>query len=172
MTREDAQKVADIVRDAGGEIVGRTRLQKIAYLLTITGLEDGFSFKYKHFGPYSEELAKAAHYAHLLDLLDETENLASWGGLYSIYTNYEKNALDDRLERLNLAKKAAKANAIELELVATALFLAKEGHDNPWVETKRRKPQKSNRGRLSKAKKLYGKFRNIKTPHAWPVMDG
>jgi hypothetical protein len=31
------QKVADIIRDAGGKIVGRTRLQKIGYLLELLG---------------------------------------------------------------------------------------------------------------------------------------
>ena len=38
MPNEDATKAAAIVRDAGGEIVGRTELQKIAYLLNVTGL--------------------------------------------------------------------------------------------------------------------------------------
>jgi len=33
---------------AGGRIVGRTKLQKIAYLLSIAGLEDGLPFVYKH----------------------------------------------------------------------------------------------------------------------------
>jgi hypothetical protein len=34
----DWQKAAEIVRDAGGRIVGRTKLQKIAYLLELSGL--------------------------------------------------------------------------------------------------------------------------------------
>ena len=35
-------KAAAIVRDAGGRIVGRTKLQKIAYLLELSGLGEGF----------------------------------------------------------------------------------------------------------------------------------
>ena len=61
----EAQKAAEIVRDAGGHIVGRTRLQKIAYLLEITGLGAGFPFRYKHYGPYSEQLADAAETAQI-----------------------------------------------------------------------------------------------------------
>jgi hypothetical protein len=45
MTRRTAERAANIVRDAGGSIVGRTRLQKIAYLLFAAGLEDAFSFE-------------------------------------------------------------------------------------------------------------------------------
>jgi hypothetical protein len=40
-----------IVRDAGGHIVGRTRLQKIAFMLEPAGLGGGFPFRYKHYGP-------------------------------------------------------------------------------------------------------------------------
>ena len=43
-----------IVRDAGGEITGRTRLQKIAYLLEAVGCGDGFHFFCKHHDPFSE----------------------------------------------------------------------------------------------------------------------
>ena len=53
--KRDTEKVADIVRDAGGKIVGRTRLQKIGYLLELSGLGEGFSFDYRHYGPFSEE---------------------------------------------------------------------------------------------------------------------
>ena len=38
----DAHRAAEIVRDAGGHIVGRTRLQKIAYILEAAGLGGGF----------------------------------------------------------------------------------------------------------------------------------
>ena len=57
--KRDIDKVADIIRDAGGKVVGRTRLQKLGYLLELSGLGDGFSFEYRHYGPYSEELAAA-----------------------------------------------------------------------------------------------------------------
>ena len=36
--KRDTEKVAAIIRDAGGKIVGRTRLQKTGYLLELAGL--------------------------------------------------------------------------------------------------------------------------------------
>ena len=168
MTRTDAEKVAAIVRDAGGEIIGRTRLQKTAYLLDAAGFLEGFSFSYKHYGPYSEELAEAARLAGLFDLLEENEKEASWGGTYSIYSNPSQSDSGAKHERLDFAKKAANANAIELELAATALFLAKEEQATPWAETKRRKPEKAEGGRLDRAKALYEQFRAINTPDALP----
>ncbi|AQT44830.1 hypothetical protein BBC0244_011230 [Bartonella apihabitans] len=73
MLNENYVTIARIVDCAGGEIVGRTRFQKIVYLLTATGLENKFPFAYKHYGPYSEELALAAREAALLDFIDEEE---------------------------------------------------------------------------------------------------
>src|SRR5690349_2175915 len=84
--RQNLERVADIIRDAGGRIVGRTRLQKITYLLEVAGLGEGFSFEYRHYGPYSEDLASAARLAAILDYISEDEQPASWGGRYSIYT--------------------------------------------------------------------------------------
>jgi len=171
MSRLTALKAAALVRDAGGRVVGRTRLQKIAYLLTATGLESGVSFSYKHYGPYSEELANATREADLMGLISETEQQASWGGTYSTYT-LQKNLGQDAVPvRQELAALAASADAIELELAATALFLAKEGHSSPWAETARRKPEKASGGRLEKAQALYGQLSKVKTPSAWPRID-
>ena len=49
--------VPGLVRAAGGEVVGKVRLQKLVYLLEQLGLISGYSFEYRHYGPYSEELA-------------------------------------------------------------------------------------------------------------------
>ena len=153
--RNRAKSVEQIVRYAGGKVVGRTRLQKIAYILDVTGYGVGFKFHYKHYGPYSDEVADAARSAVLLGNLNERVEDATWGGSYSIYevreqpqTNVQKNP------PYALARKAAGANAIALELAATAVFLYREGHADPWHETGRRKPQKSAEGRLEQARSL------------------
>ncbi len=57
MKKEDI--VVAIVAAAGGELAGRVRLQKTAYLLDIKGLKSGFQFEYHHYGPYSRELDQA-----------------------------------------------------------------------------------------------------------------
>ena len=168
MSNTLAKKAAEIVRDAGGRIVGRTKFQKIAYLLTATGLESGLPFVYKHYGPYSEPFSAALREANLLGLLKETEDLASWGGTYSIYTVSDQPDPSAHPARLKLARVAVNADAVELELAATAVFLSKEGHQNPWSETERRKPEKAANGRLAKAKALYQQLREITTPIGLP----
>jgi uncharacterized protein YwgA len=170
MSQTNAIKAKGIVRDAGGLIVGRTRFQKIAYLLSVAGLEDGLRFVYKHYGPYCEELAGAAREASLLGLLTETEQQASWGGTYSTYSVTETPGPSISAARRHLATDAAAADAIELELAATAVFLAKEGYRDPWKETARRKPEKAENGRLEKAHELYRKLSAIETPVRLPAI--
>ena len=169
MTEKNAKKVANIIRDAGGKIVGRTRLQKVAYLLTAAGLERGFSFSYRHYGPFSEDLADAARDADLLGLITEHEHLATWGGSYSVYTTSSPEDPAVAAARRALAAEAAAADAVELELAATAIFLAKEGYAEPWTETARRKPEKAGDGRLFKAKELYNRLLAIETPVRLPM---
>jgi uncharacterized protein YwgA len=150
--------VAQIIVDAGGEIVGRTKLQKTAYLLTLAGFEDRFRFGYKHFGPFSEDLAETAELAAAFELISEQQKQASWGGSYSVYSveHVKPSKQDGRTE---LAKAAAQSDAVLLELAATAAYLAQEGKPQPWAETARRKPDKAAEGRLDSAKALYAKLR-------------
>lgn len=168
MTYANAMKTAGIVRDAGGRIVGRTRLQKTAYLLIAAGLESDLNFFYKHYGPFSEELATAAREARLLGILQEAEQQAAWGGTYSTFTVSWPDDSSVPPARCQLARLAAEADAIELELAATAVFLAKEGHADPWGETARRKPEKAGLGRIDKAKLLYRKLGSVDVPNELP----
>lgn len=157
--KSDREKVQSIIADAGGEIVGRTRLQKTAYLLEVAGVGDGFYFDYHHYGPYSEDLTNAASLAHLAGQIKEEERATSWGGFYSIYTTAPSSQTNGTRQRL--AQTAAKASAVVLELAATAAYFAENGKGDPWQETKARKPDKADGGRLDEAKKLYGELREI-----------
>jgi hypothetical protein len=164
--KRDVQKVADIVRDAGGRIVGRTRLQKISYLLELAGLGDGFSFEYRHYGPYSEALAHAAERAGSIGIINEEEFPASWGGLYSVFT--ADGPPSGPPARTSLAHEAVSADPIALELAATAAFLAASGASDPWRETAERKSEKAQGGRLETAKMLYRRLQRIETPRRLP----
>jgi len=166
MSLSDTKKVAAIISDAGGKIVGRTKLQKVAYLLRVTGVEDEFSFSYKHYGPYSEDLANAARMGSLLGDLREIESPASWGGTYSTYIADQPTEATEG--RKALAALAASADAVELELAATAVFLAREGYEHAWVETARRKPEKSDNGRIDRAKDLLRSLSKIPVPRPLP----
>lgn len=168
MPLTSTKKVAAIIADAGGRVVGRTRLQKIAYLLTVTGMEDGLTFGYKHYGPYSEDLASAARLANLLGDLDETEHTTSWGGSYSVFTAQPPADAGGDNDRRQFATAAANSDAVELELAATAVFLAREGFQDPWSETARRKPEKADADRLERAKNLLRTLSQIPTPQPLP----
>jgi len=165
-----AEDAARIVRDAGGVVVGRTRLQKIAYLLEIAGLGSGFSFQYRHYGPFSDELADAISVARVLDLVSEEERTASWGGHFSIFRTSEA-APSPNLDaaRKRILELGVEANPISLELAATAAFLSLEGEQNPWNETARRKPEKAEK-LLDDAKALYSRLRSVGTPKILPAI--
>ncbi len=167
--KSDAENAADIVRDAGGEVVGKTRLQKMAYLLEIAGLGSGFCFEYRHYGPFSEDLANAVTEAQFSDLLAEEEHPTSWGGAYSIFRFLTPAAQPSGASeaRKQILSVGAKANPVSLELAATAAYLALEGQSDPWTETQRRKPEKAKKN-LSDAKRLYAELKLIKTPKALP----
>lgn len=170
MPLSDTQKVAAIIADAGGRVVGRTRLQKIAYLLTVTGFESGLTFKYKHYGPYSEDLATAARLGNLLGHLKEVESPTAWGGSYSMFTAQASPGVAANEARCRFAEAAANSDAIELELAATAVFLSKEGYQDPWNETARRKPEKAENGRLDRARELLHSLAKFPTPIPLPTI--
>ena len=165
MSHSNAVKVASIIDRAGGRIVGRTRLQKVAYLLYIAGCEESFRFSYRRFGPFSEELALAARDAHLHGLIQEVEHPATWGGVYSEYQSSHRNE-----ETNAFAAAAAASDAVALELAATAAFLKIEGFPDPWAETERRKPEKAADNRIDQAKELYRRLSQMPTPKRLPVI--
>jgi uncharacterized protein len=165
-----AHRAAAIVRDAGGHIVGRTKFQKIGFFLEAAGVGSGFPFRYKHYGPYSELLAAAAQHAAALRLIVENEVVATWGGQYSTFSTQMATDPSMHPARAQLAQEMANADAVELELAATAAFLAYEGFPDPWAETARRKPEKAEDGRLERARQLYLRLRQIPAPHLLPAI--
>lgn len=167
---DDANGAAAIVRDAGRRIVGRTKLQKIGFFLEAAGVGSGFPFRYKHYGPYSDQLAAAAQHAAALRLIDEQEFVANWGGEYSIYSTQLAADPSAHPARALLAQEMVNADAVELELAATAAFLAQEEFAHPWAETARRKPEKAESGRLERAKQLYWRLRQVPSPVALPAI--
>lgn len=169
--KPDWQKAAEIVRDAGGKIVGRTRLQKVAFLLELAGLGEGFPFEYRHYGPYSEYLSESIRAARIFDLVDEWEQQANWGGVYSIYSATQQAGPFIPSQRTQFAQAAAAIDSIELELAATAAFLSAVEHNpDPWGETARRKPEKIDGGRLERARMAYHYLSALPTPRPLPQL--
>lgn len=157
MNRGTARDVAGVIA-AAGEVVGRTRLQKMVAILEIAGVGYGFPYDYYKFGPYSEELVESADRAVALGYVFEEERRAAWGGRYSIFRSSAPTStgVPARDALISLAKGA---DAVALELAVTAAFLADTGSNDPWQEVERRKPEKVTS--LRKAKDLYKEFRKI-----------
>jgi uncharacterized protein len=171
MVKPDRVKAAEIVRDAGGQIVGRTRLQKVAYLLELVGLGEGFNFAYHHYGPYSEDLSQAVRLAIAFDDLDEHEELANWGGRYSVYKYNGEAGSAAADQRAEFTRQASTINAVELELAATAAYLkVVENSEDPWGETALLKPEKATDERLSGAKEAYRRLSFLKVPKSLPAI--
>lgn len=162
------KSIRSVVSDSGGRLVGRTRMQKICYLLTVSGFDDVFDFEYKHFGPFSRDVANSIDYAKFVSLLNEEVKETSWGGTYSIFTVDEATVSISK-SRQKLISIASEANSVALELAATAVFLDND-YSDPWAETKRRKPSKATPERLSEAQKLYSSLKEIETPIPLPQL--
>jgi uncharacterized protein YwgA len=149
--------VARIVSLNGGKLVGKTRLQKSAYLLESCGVGFGFDFTYHYYGPYSEELSLWADVSEALDSVKVEHARTEYGASYPIYKT-QKGQVDVNecdTTRSNILKVLSRYGTIELELAATAVFLANNGYrDNPWDETIIRKATKATPERVRKAKAL------------------
>jgi uncharacterized protein len=162
-------EVVDVVACAGGQLVGRTRLQKTIYLLGLMGLSnEEFHFQYKHYGPFSESLASITDISKLFGCLQEEQQPSSWGGVFSVYRTAKKSDESENSVRQRVILLSKDANAIDLELAATAAYLALEGYPNPWEETSARKPDK--RDRVGSAKALYTKFLALGAPVQLPAI--
>ncbi|RZJ18615.1 MAG: hypothetical protein EON91_04610 [Brevundimonas sp.] len=160
--------VRDVIAAAGGRLVGKTRLQKTAYILKIAGLSPDFSYTYHFYGPYSEDVASATKDAVLDQLIIEDEVVAQWGGTFSIFTTPYQGPVDERSRRL--VTTACDSDPVTLELAATAAFLKGSGIPDWWEETQRRKPQKATAERLALAKALWNRLRAIQTPIPLPAL--
>ncbi len=149
---------------SGGAVVGKTRLQKIFYLLDACGMNSGCQYQYYYYGPFSVDLADAVDDAVRLGLLTESQSLGFHSVPYSTYRATDDEALtslgtfsrDQVEEKLAILKDYS---ALDLEIAATIVYLRENGFgDSAIEETKRRKPLKAMPDRVAKATKLITKL--------------
>jgi uncharacterized protein YwgA len=154
--------VADVIAAAGGEIVGRIRLQKILYLLEQHGLNAKGAFRYHHYGPYSRVLDDALDRAKALKGVTEDIGFRKDGAAYSIFRVNGRQIpnkiggieADDVRQLISLMKPYA---ATVLELAATIHWLVNVEKITDWQEElTRRKGVKAQGGRTQLALTLLG----------------
>lgn len=156
---DPVELVTDIVAANGGSIVGKTRLQKIFYLLDACGLESGFEYEYHNFGPFSVDLAVAADDAVALKKLKSDEKPGYHQVPYVEYSTSRPMPSDigdlpeDKLR--NALAVLGEYSSIDLEIASSIHFLRHNGYaDTAEKETVLRKPVKATPERLTKARKL------------------
>jgi uncharacterized protein len=154
--------VPSLILAAGGELVGKIRLQKIVYLLDQMGLESGFSYEYHHYGPYSEDLAEQVEDDVIFGYLDSEQRRRQSDGVpYVVYRSRsagQGEALDRHLARERVERAVGemqRRSATVLELAATMHWLAvMEGLPDWRQELIRRKGAKTQSGRDQQALEL------------------
>ena len=151
--------VAALIHLAGGRVVGKTRLQKIAYLLEAKALGFGLDFDYHNFGPFSPDLAFAADDAESLGYVRTKEQLGLHSVPYTIFRSTDEAPKFEKSEKLKARRDALNImknhSALVLELAATAVYLKYNGYpESFWNEVKKRKSLKATSQRVALAKKL------------------
>jgi uncharacterized protein len=156
MDRENT--IVAVLSAAGGQLIGRVRLQKTVYLLNQLGLESGFKYEYHHHRPCSRDLDNATGDAIALDIIKEDiAHRESDGARYSVF-QLNGRAQDEALGKIGrnrareLVQKFAQTNVTILELAATIDWLWRHEKRADWrQEVARRKPVKVDGGRLERA---------------------
>jgi uncharacterized protein len=148
--------VPSLVRAAGGEIVGKVRLQKMVYLLDQLGAPTGLSFSYHHYGPYSDELAEVVEDDVIFGRMKAEQKRRSDGVPYVVYKADPGGAVNEsgfEQPKINAALQAMqRSSATVLELAATIHWLAFVEKVGNWeAELVRRKGIKTEEGREGKA---------------------
>lgn len=164
MSAEDI--VVGTVALNGGELVGRTRMQKQVYLLDRCGGDFGLRYTYHRYGPYSGELAAGCADAKAEQRIETEEEYGRHGVPYTIFRSRAGSTPPERLGGLDAAgaraalEKMGQVSDIVLELAATIVFLRDEwryfdkGNVSAVEETKARKPLKGTEERIGRALEL------------------
>jgi uncharacterized protein YwgA len=145
-----------------GELIGRTRLQKTAFLLERCGMGSGLEFDYRHYGPFSADLARGCDDAEFDGRLKMVERPGSREMPYTVFTT--KEPAPDRLGNISAPDVRALLTAmrgcsdIVLEVAATIVYLRELGGD-PIEEVKILKPHKATERRIFQAKELIRQLR-------------
>lgn len=156
--RDQTELVVALIAANGGEIVGKTRLQKTVYLLDACGLNSEFEFEYHNFGPFSSDLALETDAAISLGLIKSEKRPGFHEVPYTVFTSVpgvtvkdiDAFKISDPQEKLELLEQYS---AIVLELASSLQYLKEKIGDRGEIEhwVTRLKPLKATPERLAKS---------------------
>src|SRR5262245_58288729 len=122
----DLNLVVGIVALNGGEIVGKTRLQKTVYLLDVCGLGSGMEFDYYNFGPYESDVAFATDLAVLTGRLTAETRPGFHSVPYSVFRTSEpvpsKIGLLPAVAARSKLDVLKSYSALDLEIAAALIY--------------------------------------------------
>jgi len=155
--------VVGIVALNGGELVGRTRLQKTAFLLEHCGMASGVPFDYYRYGPFAAELARGWDEAAAAGRLEMAERPGSHEMPYTVFSTDseppEKLGELDRDRAQEFLGVLDRYSDVVIELAATIVYLReRDFSENVIEELKVRKPLKATDKRIKDALELLNRL--------------
>jgi uncharacterized protein YwgA len=128
-SNEDFEKIIDLLKCVG-VIKGRTKFQKMVYILQNQGVSFSEKFKYHYYGPYSSELQLEIDELVDRGIFKEKEEGPS--SIYELNSEVSDSKITDReiKQNGNLIKFLVEQDYQELELVATIYYLQNIGYTN------------------------------------------
>lgn len=163
MTVKKAQsEIYALLVAADGEIDGRIRLQKIAYLLQQKSHQNVLNFIYHHYGPFCRELNDALDLAVSNNKLEEKKVNTSFGTSYSAFKLRESSSsgiesfVGQPMEQAkHLVAKLKMQPSVILELAATIHWLKEKEEVDDWRrELKIRKTIKATDQNIARAERV------------------
>jgi uncharacterized protein YwgA len=122
-------------RLGGGHNLGKTKLQKLVYLLReLKGVRVGYDFRFYNYGPYSDSLSGDLGYLQSLEAVKVSYD--PFMNMYDIIAGEKAEALEEKASgflRENRAdldeviERFGRRQAKDLELISTIVFVAKSG---------------------------------------------
>jgi len=122
-------------RLGGGQNLGKTKLQKLVYLLReLKGVQVGYDFRFYNYGPYSDGLSGDLGYLQALGGVKVTYDPLV--NMYDIVAGDKAGVLEEKAAGFLRENRAAlnevidqfgRRQAKDLELISTIVFVAKSG---------------------------------------------
>lgn len=159
-----AEYIGAMINACGRDDMGKTCLQKTAYILQAN--EVGFPeivFDYHKYGPFSPMITFAADDAKAFGYIT-TESYEAHPFPYTVFRPTESAPRFADCEATRKIRKVLKIlrrrSMVELELAATAIYLKRNGHEENFIEeVKKRKSFKASERNMGFAKNLLSELR-------------
>jgi len=118
------EKLAGIIGAAGGEIVGKTKIQKLIFLAQEKGFYLGYDYAYHHYGVFSPDLESDLRLGEAFDFFTIEETLGQGNPTKTSLVAPEEYAYSDSDDpALKMVRELASKRSRVLEVLSTMVYL-------------------------------------------------